>query len=131
MANSFVYYVTVAVHGTSTPWGFGLYVNVVVRGQRLPSVYPHVMLTPRPSFFQRSPHPFQLFRSCVNREGLGSEASPYLPMCKVVFSWVCRLFSNTSLTVIHSSLSMTDPSPSSQRADSPRLVGIRCTVGSL
>ena len=47
MANSFVYYVTGMVHGTSTPWGFGLYVNVIVRGQRLP--YSLVPRPPRPS----------------------------------------------------------------------------------
>ena len=74
MTNSFVYYVTGAVNGISTPWGFGLYVNVIVRGQRLPGVYPHVMLTPRPCF-QRSPRPLKLFRARVNREGLGSEAT--------------------------------------------------------
>ena len=32
---SFVYYVTRTVHRTSTPWGYRLYVNVIVRGHRL------------------------------------------------------------------------------------------------
>ena len=61
MKNTFVYYVTRAVHGMSISWSFGLYVNVIVRG--LPSVYPHVMLTPGLPRFQRSPRLFQLLQS--------------------------------------------------------------------